>query len=512
MPRRQSRIPAALLALALAACTRGIPLLPAQSPPSAQGGLHEVVATGSGTSPAEALKAAFTAALERTVGAIVHSQTVSRNFQIESDVQTLLTNGCIDSYDEISSSETGGIFQKTIRARVRRGMVADWMGRAGWAGDADLGDTWARLATTIRGRKQALAMLHEKVPQIRDTLYRASLVDLATGANTAAASRVPPPFTEENLDGGVVCVWAAAVEPDFAFWETHAAPLLAACFDALCESKGRLFLNMEPGPSPAPGMFPRMPATRWRRFEPGHTPPWENAAPVTRPAHAPHCIALETRTTHPDCLDLTLYFFTDEVFQRIVSPPEIRDAEGNLKSRPERFGSLRMGTRATLEFDDGSSRTFSVIQPSPLFMPVRLPWTGGASAAYCGPYLFRGIFSDGWQKKSIWPDWHGPVLPEATTPGFAPFLIDRGRIMRSDGPAFDKLRSSAENARRTGFQTAPFDWETLDHTLFPVVFKLQVDELPRVRRLRIEPVTGAPPPAPGLGEALGRLLKNLLGE
>jgi hypothetical protein len=39
-----------------------------------------------------------------------------------------------------------------------------------------------------------------------------------------------------------------------------------------------------------------------------------------------------------------------------------------------------------------------------------------------------------------------------------------------------------------------------------------VDELPRVRRLRIEPVTGAPPPAPGLGEALGRLLKNLLGE
>jgi hypothetical protein len=153
-------------------------------------GLHEVVVTGRGVTDEEALKAAFVMALERTVGTIIHSETVSRNFQVESDAQILLSNGCIDSYDEISSGKSDGLISKTIRARVRRGLVADWLRRSGWSGAGDLSDTWAHLATTIRSRKQTLAMLHEKVPQIRDRLYKTTLVDLSTGRD------IPPPGRE----------------------------------------------------------------------------------------------------------------------------------------------------------------------------------------------------------------------------------------------------------------------------------------------------------------------------
>ncbi|MFM8365595.1 MAG: hypothetical protein ACKOAS_10645 [Verrucomicrobiota bacterium] len=485
-------------------------LAPAQSPSeSASDGLHEVVVTGRGTTDEEALRAAFVTALERTVGAIVHSSTVSRNFQIESDVQRLLTNGCIDSYDEISSSESNGVVSKTIRARVRRGLVADWMRRSGWSGQANLNDTWARLATTIRSRKQALEMLHDKVPAIRDALYSTVLVDLSTGREVDGGS-VPPPFTEENLDGEVLCVWAATFRPDFEFWENHAAPLLAACFEALCEKKARLFLNMETGPAglPASGGFARIATRRWQRFTPGVPPPWADARPVSAPPHAPHCIALETRTTHAESLDLSLYFFTPEVFQRILSPRPIHDAEGKLVAAPERFGVIRCGLRARLEFSDGSAKTFAVVQPSPLFQMLPLPWPGGVQAAYCGPFLFPALHSDGWQDKSAWPAWQGPVRPARGTPGFAPFLIEGGRVQRADGEAARHLREIIDSRRGHLYELPP-TWETDDEVIVPLVFDLQLDELRRIRRLAVEPVTGAPPLEPGVGESLKKFLKRL---
>lgn len=481
--------------------------LPAQT---ATGGLHEVVVSGRGATEEAALRAAFVAALERTVGAIVHSSTVSRNFQIESDVQVLLTNGCIDSYDEVSASRADGVFSKTIRARVRRGLVADWMRDSGWSAGADLNDTWARLATSIRSRQQALRMLHEKVPAIRDSLYRAVALDLSSGTESRGAS-VPAPFTEENLDGDVLCVWAAGLRPDFEFWENHAVPLLAACFEVLCEKKARLFLNMETAPAgvPAHGAFARIPNRRWQRFEPGAPPPWVGADAPPVPAHAPHCIALETRTAHAESLDLTLYFFTPEIYGRIFNPPEIRDAGGTLVSRPERFGNLRCGVRARLHFADGSEKSFSAVQPSPLFRTLPLPWPGGLQVAYCGPFLFPSMHTGGWEKKSAWPVWEGPVGPLSATPGFGPFLIEGGRIQRSDGEAQQRVREYIDS-RRPHYRSMPPSWETEDEAIVPLVFNLKLDELRHIRRMDVEPVTGAPPTAPGVGDSLKKLLKRLL--
>jgi len=476
--------------------------------PSPANGLHEVVVTGSGINDEEALKAAFVVALERTVGTIIHSETVSKNFQIESDAQILLTNGCIDSYDEISSGKSDGLISKTIRARVRRGLVADWMRRSGWVGGGDLSDTWARLATTIRGRKQALAMLHEKVPQIRDRLYKTTLVDLSTGRDIAPREGVPQPFTEENLDGEVLCVWAAALKPDYEFWENHAATLLAACLDALCEKKARLFLNMNTAPSASGGNISRASWKRWQRIQEGVPPAWHNAKPVSAPAHAMHCIALETRTTHPECLDLTLYFLTPEVYQRLMNPPEIHNADGDVIARPESFRELRCGLRAKIHFDNDTSKTFAAVQPSPLFQTLPLPWTGNVQAAYCGPYFFGEFFRDGWESKSAWPDWQGLVSPERNTPGFAPFLIAGNRILRADGAPAQQMREFIQNQRSHLMHSVP-EWETENEVLVPLVFKMDLSELRRLRRLSVDPIVGPPPLEPSLGDRFLKYLKSL---
>ena len=493
----------------------------AQTPaPQAPAGIHEVEVTGRGVDEESALKAAFVKALERTVGALVYSSTTTRNFQLESDVQKLLTNGCIESYDEISSRRENGEFLKTIRARVRRGVVADFMRRSGYSAATDLNDTWARLATSIRGKKQALDMLHEKMPQIRDALYKVSLVDMASGREVDANSFTEP-FTQENLDGDVVCVWAAVVKPDCHFWDTQAAPLLAACFDVLCEKKGRLFVNMNTGvPSVHAygdrnpvmfGSFTRAPMHRWQRIPRGSPPPWQNGRPIPRPESAPHCIALETRSLNPDSLDLTLYFFSDEVYRRIMNPPEVRNAEGELTAKPESFDDLRTGLRANLKLKGGGEKTFTVRQSAPLFHQISLPWTGNIQAKYCGPYFPAGSLANGWSEKSQWPEWKGPVEPHSNTPGFAPFLIHQGRIHLATGPYQEALRTGIENERGDDFIGIP-DCEFDLEVIVPLVFDLHLDELRRVQNLSVTPLTGPPPIEPGLGDTLLKAFKKWLSK
>jgi len=510
------RLGAALLALAFF-CSEAAAQAPTQVPAV---GIHEVEVTGSGVDEDSALKAAFVKALERTVGTLVYSSTTTRNFQLESDVQKLLTNGCIESYDEISSRNENGAVIKTIRARVRRGVVADFMRRSGYSGAADLSDTWARLATSIRGKKQALDMLHEKMPQIRDAVYKVSLVDLASGREVDGKTFTEP-FTQENLDGEVVCVWAAVVEPDCHFWDTQAAPLLAACFDVLCEKKGRLFVNMNTGvPSVHAygdrnpvmfGSFTRAPMHRWQRITRGAPPPWQNARPIPRTESAPHCIALETRSVNPDCLDLSLYFFSDEVYRRIMNPPEVRNAQGELTAQPEPLDSLRTGLRANLIFKGGGEKTFTVRQTSPLFRHFSLPWTGNIQAKYCGPYFPAGSLANGWREKSRWPEWTGPVEPDSNTPGFAPFLIHQGRIHLATGAYQEALRRGIENERGEFVSDAP-DCEFDLEVIVPLVFDLQLDELRRVQHLSVTPLTGPPPIEPGLGDTLLKAFKKWLSK
>jgi len=110
-------------------------------------GTPKVESTETGVDEDSVLDATFLKALVRTVGTLVYSSTTTRNCQLESNVQKLLTNGCIESYDEISSRNENDAVVKTIRARVLRGVVADLMRRSGYSGAADLSDTWPRVAS-----------------------------------------------------------------------------------------------------------------------------------------------------------------------------------------------------------------------------------------------------------------------------------------------------------------------------------------------------------------------------
>lgn len=89
----------------------------------------------------------------------------------------------------------------------------------------------------------------------------------------------------------------------------------------------------------------------------------------------------------PDCLDLSLYFFSEEVYKRIMNPPEVRNAQDEIVARPEAFDSLRTGLRANLVFKGEGEKTFTIRQTAPLFHHFSLPWAGNIQAKYCGPYF-----------------------------------------------------------------------------------------------------------------------------
>jgi hypothetical protein len=240
------------------------------------------------------------------------------------------------------------------------------------------------------------------------------------------------------------------------------------------------------------GSFTRAPMHRWQRLTRGSPPPWHNARPIPRAESAPHCIALETRSLTPDSLDLTLYFFSDEVYRRIMNPPEVRNAEGELTAKPEPFDSLRTGLRANLTLKGGGEKTFTV---------------RNIQAKYCGPYFPAGSLANGWSEKSQWPEWKGPVEPDSNTPGFPPFLIHQGRIHLATGPYQEALRTGIENERGDDFIGIP-DCEFDLEVIVALVFDLQLDELRRVQHLSVSTLTGPPPIEPSLGDTLLKAFKK----
>jgi hypothetical protein len=214
---------------------------------------------------------------------------------------------------------------------------------------------------------------------------------------------------------------------------------------------------------------------------------------------------------NPRCLDLTVYFFSDEVYRRIMNPPEVRNAQGELRAKPESFDDLRTGLRANLRLKDGNEKNFTIQQNAPLFHHFSLPWTGLVHAKYCGPYFPAGSLKNGWSDKSQWPEWKGPVEPESKAPGFAPFLIHQGRIHLATGAYQEALRKGIENERGHDVLDIPdcnFDLEVI----VPVVFNLRLEELRTVQKLSVSPITGPPPIEPGLGDTLLKAFKAWLSK
>jgi len=70
------------------------------------------------------------------------------------------------------------------------------------------------------------------------------------------------------------------------------------------------------------------------------------------------------------------------------------------------------------------------------------------------------------------------------------------------------MREFIQDQRSHLMSSVP-DWETESEVLVPLVFKMDLNELRRVHRLSVDPIAGAPPVEPGLGDRLFKFLKSL---
>ncbi len=280
------------------------------------GEIHEVEVVGEGTDADSALQAAFTKALQTTIGVVVHSQSTVRNYELTDDILRVLTNGCIESYEELLSQSQNGVTRVAIRARVRRGIVADFLGVQRPKHRVELKDEWARLSTTARGREQAVQMLRSLILGISPKLYKVTLIDLQSGAEIGAGG-TPLPQLEQGKDSIVHATWAALITPDLDFWDKEASPLIAQCLETLSERCGELYIRMESerpeppfyedAPDGFDGNFTTAPLRRWQRILPHGPLPWENAAPVPVVHSAPHRIALQRNSKDAGGTQLSVY-------------------------------------------------------------------------------------------------------------------------------------------------------------------------------------------------------------
>jgi ribosomal protein S8 len=83
------------------------------------GELREVVAEGIGLTPEDALKNAFSRAVESAIGVLVDSTTVVKNDKLIRDEVLTLSNGYIQSYDELSRDKQRGLTSVRIKAQVK---------------------------------------------------------------------------------------------------------------------------------------------------------------------------------------------------------------------------------------------------------------------------------------------------------------------------------------------------------------------------------------------------------
>lgn len=446
------------------------------------GEIHEVEVVGEGTDADSALQAAFTKALQTTIGVVVHSQSTVRNYELTDDILRVLTNGCIESYEELLSQSQNGVTRVAIRARVRRGIVADFLGVQRPKHRVELKDEWARLSTTARGREQAVQMLRSLILGISPKLYKVTLIDLQSGAEIGAGG-TPLPQLEQGKDSIVHATWAALITPDLDFWDNEASPLIAQCLETLSERCGELYIRMESerpeppfyehAPDGFDGNFTTAPLRRWQRI-PAHGPlPWENAVPIPDIHSAPQRIALHRSSKDAGGTRLSIYHLRPDS----LSP---------LLAENARLDNVPLFLRAKLHLESGAEATFLVGQASPLLAPIGLPWSGAPDARYFGPLFPIGWMTGGWSPHSAWPKWEGPILPLSKVPGFDSFLVANGRVQRADGAYLDALEKLIRVQRGARYKDAPARFEFDTGIVVPITFRMQIDDLKKVKGLAVD--------------------------
>jgi len=85
----------------------------------------EVVVTGYGLNHEQALKNALQSAVEQEVGVLIDSETVINNNEIIKNEILTASNGFVEKFDEISTSQNNGLIELKIKAKVKSQAVSE---------------------------------------------------------------------------------------------------------------------------------------------------------------------------------------------------------------------------------------------------------------------------------------------------------------------------------------------------------------------------------------------------
>ena len=85
----------------------------------------DVVATGAGSSPEEALQNAYSTAIEQAVGVLVDAETQIANDQIIREKILTFSQGFVQKYDELKRWDKSGVYYVRIRAKVSASKLAE---------------------------------------------------------------------------------------------------------------------------------------------------------------------------------------------------------------------------------------------------------------------------------------------------------------------------------------------------------------------------------------------------
>jgi len=141
---------------------------------------ESIVVTGYGKNTKQALKNAFSAAVEQYVGVIVDSTTIAKNGKLISDEILTASNGYIESYKKLGVKKVDGLIEVKIKAVVKSQKVFEKIKHLHIATKTfnNSNDIYAKVLTKAQAKKNANKLLAKAFNDITSNKTLQNMVDV----------------------------------------------------------------------------------------------------------------------------------------------------------------------------------------------------------------------------------------------------------------------------------------------------------------------------------------------
>lgn len=186
-----------------------------------------VVATGLGVTPDEALKAAFSSAVQQAVGTVVDAETLVRNDQLVKDQILTYSNAYITSFDKVAEGAgTGGLIEVKIKAVVRKGQLIQKLREVNVTVAEVQGQSlFAEAFTQRQERASATELVNKALEGLPERLLLAQLVS-------------EKPKILKNDASGVTAEWTVRLGFNMQEYYRSVVPALNGALSAVAKKKG----------------------------------------------------------------------------------------------------------------------------------------------------------------------------------------------------------------------------------------------------------------------------------